>query len=80
MVVEMIRLIPNWKKSWKFASIQINVLGALAMIADFAGQTWNSLPPHIHDKIPNSSTIALFLFLLGIVGRLGKIKEKEQDE
>lgn len=80
MDVQMIRPVDDWKKAWKFASVQINFLGVLAMLVDFMGQTWNSLPPHIHDKIPNASTIALVLFALGILGRLWKLKEKPEDE
>lgn len=72
----MIRVIDNWKKAWKFASVQINVIGLLCMSVDFLGQTWNSLPPYLHERIPNASTIALVLFALGIIGRLLKLGEK----
>lgn len=76
----MIKLIEDWRKAWKFASVQINVLGLLVMAIDFAGQTWNSLPPFIHEKIPNASTVAMVLFGLGILGRIVKLREKPNGE
>lgn len=75
-----LRLIDNWKKAWKLASVQINAVGLVFMAIDFIGQTWNSLPPFIQQKIPNASTIALVLFALGIVGRLIKQRGKANDD
>lgn len=46
------------------------------MAIDFIGQTWNSLPPHIQQLIPNANRVALVLFALGIAGRIFKLKDK----
>lgn len=73
----MIRLIDDWKRSWKFASVQWNVLGILCMLLEIANQTWNSLPPAVAAQIPNASRIALVLFILGLVGRLIKLKDNQ---
>lgn len=73
----MIRLVDDWKRSWKFASVQWNVVGILCMLLEIVQQTWQSLPPAIAEQIPNSSRIALVLFLLATVGRLIKLKEKQ---
>lgn len=77
MVRQVIRPIENWRKAWKFASVQWNVVGILCMLLEIVQQTWQSLPPAIAEQIPNSSRIALVLFLLATVGRLIKLKEKQ---
>lgn len=74
-------LIPNWKKAWKFASVQISALGAVLMLMiELAGQAWISLPPHAQTLIPYSQHIALVLFVLGIFGRVLKLPEKKSDD
>lgn len=72
----MMKLIPGWKRAWKFASVQWSVVGILCSTVEIASQTWQSLPPSIAEKIPNSSQIALTLFILVLVGRLIKFKDK----
>lgn len=72
----MIKVIPNWKRAWKFASVQWSVVGILCSTVEIASQTWQLLPPSIAERIPNSPQIALTLFVLVLVGRLIKIKEK----
>lgn len=72
----MIKLIPDWKRAWKFASVQWSVVGILCSLLEIANQTWMALPPHIAQQVPNSSQIALALFILVLVGRLIKSREK----
>lgn len=72
----MIKPIKDWRKAWKFASVQWNIVGILCMAVEILNQTWQSLPPFIADKIPNSTHIALVLFTLALIGRLVKVKEK----
>lgn len=73
-------LIPNWKRAWRFASIQISSLGILIMgFLELANQAWVSLPPSVVSEIPHTQTIALVLFGFGIVGRLFKLKDKDDD-
>lgn len=69
-------VIKDWKRSWKFASVQWSVVGILCMGLDIANQVWQALPPRVLDSIPNSSLIAIILFLFSLVGRLTKLKEK----
>lgn len=71
-----LRLIDDWKRAWKFASVQFNVVGIVLMLIEIANQTWQSLPPQLQQNIPHASKIALVFFALGTVGRLFKIKEK----
>ena len=73
-------LIPDWKRAWKFASIQISSLGVLIMgFLELVNQAWISLPPSVVSQFPHAQTIALTLFGLGIVGRLFKLKDKDDD-
>ena len=72
----MMKLIPDWKRAWKFASVQWSVVGILCSVVEIASQTWSALPPSIAANIPNSPQISLALFILVLVGRLTKFKEK----
>ena len=72
-----VHLIEDWKKSWKFASVQINALGFIVMGIDFLQQFWGGIPKEIMDNIPHAPTIGLILFGLGMVGRILKLKEPE---
>ena len=74
-----LKLIPDWKRSWKFASIRWNLLGVVAMgVVEFLNQTWQSLPSDVRDNLPHASKIALVLFVLSIIGRMLK-KQENQD-
>ena len=74
----MIKLIPDWKKAWKFASVQINTIGIFVLSAlDIIQQSWNVVPVAMQSKIPYSTTIAIVLMALGIVGRLFVLKGKD---
>lgn len=76
----MIKLIPDWKRAWKFASVQIGTVGFILMsVIEMANSALISLPLHLQQQIPHASTVGLVLFGLGLVGRLFKLKEKIQD-
>lgn len=76
-----LKLVDDWKESWKFASIQWSAVGMVVMtVADLANQTWIQLPTDIQEKIPHSSTIALVIFGLSIIGRLLMIVPKDQED
>lgn len=67
----MIKPIPNWKKAWKFASVQFSVLGLfLVGLSDIFREVWNQLPPEFQINVPHASTIALVTMALSLVGRL----------
>jgi hypothetical protein len=72
------KLIEDWKRAWKLLSVQLNTLGiVLTIVVEFLNSIWYSLPPHVVEKIPNSSTVALVFFVLSIVGRLLKQRKSE---
>lgn len=66
-----IRLIPEWRRAWKFASIQWSVVGIIVMsVLEGVYQGWLYMPKHIQDRIPNVTTIATILFVIVMLGRL----------
>lgn len=76
-----LKLVDDWKSSWKFASVQWSALGILMVtVSDVVHQTWVQIPPEVQDKIPHSSSIALVLFGLTMIGRILQIKPKELED
>lgn len=66
-----IQVIPNWKKAWKFASVQWSVLGLMLItVQESTGDLWNKLPAEVQATIPYSGYIPAALIALSIVGRL----------
>jgi hypothetical protein len=75
--MKFIAPIEDWRSAWKFASVQIAVIGAaLMVIADNATSIWASIPPEVAVLIPHSPQIATGIFVLGAIGRVFKLKEK----
>lgn len=74
-----LELVPNWKRAWKFASVQIPVLGLLILSSiDYINQVWYQLPESLHMRIPHSKEIGMAFLFLSIVGRYIKFKAKEK--
>lgn len=74
-----IELVPNWKKSWKWASVQISTFGLILFSAvDIIQPMLTGLPRHILEDIPHGSSITIALFALNIVGRLVRFQPKEK--
>jgi hypothetical protein len=72
----MIKLIDNWKSAWKFASVQLSILGITLMtLLELANQTWISLPPALQEQVPNAQLVSLVLFIAITLGRIFKLKE-----
>ena len=70
--------IPDWKRAWKFASVQISTLGVILMVlVEFVNQAWIALPPQVVAQIPHTQYIAMVLFGLSLIGRVLKLKDKE---
>ena len=73
-----IGLVPNWKKSWKWASVQISTFGLILFsVVDIIQPMLTGLPRHILEDIPHGSSITIALFALNIVGRLIRFHPKE---
>lgn len=76
-LTKRVELVPNWKKSWKWASIQISTIGLILFSAiDVIQPLFSGLPSHLLERIPHGSNIAIGLFAVNIVGRLIRLKPK----
>ena len=79
-LTKRVELVPNWKRAWKWASIQISTFGLILFSAiDIIQPMFSGLPRHLLDQIPHGSGVAIVLFALNIVGRLIRLKSKEED-
>lgn len=77
----MIHLIKDWKESPKFASVRWSFLGMVLMgVAEFGQNLLFYLPKELIEKVPSSSSVALVLFGLTIIGRILTLETKENDE
>lgn len=64
-------LILDWKKSWKFWSVQLLVLGqVLLWSTDTITQAWSLLPPSLASRMPHGESIASVVFVLALIARL----------
>lgn len=74
-----ITLIPDWKKAWKFASIQIPVAGLAVLTGlDYASQVWFQMSSSVQSQIPYSNLIGIAFLAFSIVGRLVKFTSEEE--
>lgn len=74
-----VRLIDNWKKAWKLASVQWSAVGiVLTCVVEYLNSIWYSLPPQVVEKIPHSSYISIAIFVCVMIGRI--LKKKEQPD
>lgn len=80
-----IKLVDDWKKAWKFASVQWAAVGLVLMTAlEYANDLWIKLPADIQANVPYAGYIPAALFGLSIVGRLlvftGKATDGDQQQ
>lgn len=79
-MTKRVEMVPNWKRSWKWASIQISAIGVILLgMIELISNSVIALPPHILKEIPHGSTIALVLFVLNIVGRLVRLSSDDEE-
>jgi hypothetical protein len=76
------RLIDDWRRSWRFWSMRLSLIGALlsAGAAAFPGamlEAWNALPPDLRALVPTRAAqiIAAILFVGTMTTRLLKQRE-----
>ena len=65
------RLIPDWRRSWRFFSVQADMLAVIVSGA------WLAVPGDMRAAVPSEwlACAAIGLAVLGIVGRLVKQKD-----
>lgn len=67
----MIKLIPNWKHSWKFSSIWYMAGAFILNVADFVV---SNLPLGSIHGIPHGKSITIILLGLAMIARIIKFK------
>lgn len=79
-LTKRVELVPNWKRAWKWASIQISTIGLILFSAiDIIQPIFSGLSNDQLELIPHGSGVAIGLFALNIIGRLIRLKPKEED-
>lgn len=69
------KLIPNWRQSWRWWSVRVSAFGAmifafLLAAPDQALAIWQALPADVQALIPNAKEIGLFLSIAVVVVRI----------
>ena len=73
------KLIKEWKKAWKFASVRFAVLGlVLSSAIEIVAHAWVMLPRSLQDKLPSSTLVAIIFLGLTIIGRILSFTSKEE--
>ncbi|WP_455156030.1 DUF7940 domain-containing protein [Sphingomonas zeae] len=75
------KLIPNWRQSWRWWSVRVSAFGAmifafLLAAPDQALAIWQALPADVQALIPNAKEIGLFLTIAVVVTRVVQQRAK----
>lgn len=80
------KVIPDWKKSWRFWSVQLSVVGTaltsiLVAFPDAAVQAWAVVPADLRNMIPPAylPLIGVGVFAMSIVARILKQDKLDND-
>ena len=74
-----IKFIEDWKKSYKFASVQWSTVGICLMsLADTINAAVAGMPKYLQENIPHAETVATVVFGLVVLGRILKIEPTEK--
>lgn len=73
-------LVTDWKKAWKFWSVQLNALGIVILsFSDVINQAYTALPPSLASHVPHAKTVAIVVFGLGIISRILTQGDKNEE-
>jgi hypothetical protein len=78
-----LRLIDNWHKSWKLASVQLSAgFAFLFSIGPDLLHTWAFIPQDLKDALPEGTSrwVAVTALLLVLLGRVFKLERKTPGE
>lgn len=65
------KLIPNWKSAWKFASVVMSGLGiAITLGLETLTSAWVAMPADMRAHLPEPAYIAVGFMVLSIIGRI----------
>lgn len=68
-----VKLIPDWRRAWRFFSVQAMVLAAAIQGA------WATLPPEMISTIPDG-VVRSATFVLMVLGTVGRLVDQKKDE
>lgn len=82
-----IELIDDWRKAWRFLSIQLGIVGStvagwLVAFPDHALAVWATLPDDLKAVLP-AQYMPLFgvgIFVLSLIARIVKQRKLHEDE
>lgn len=80
-----LRLIEDWKKSWKFWSLRLNVaatslFGYLLAVPDAVTGMWANLPAEFKDIVPPAYSLWIVFAIMVLSGIARVIKQKKLEE
>lgn len=69
------KLIANWRQSWRLWSVRVSAIGAalfalLIAAPDFLLSIWSALPAEVQGLVPNSAALGLIVSLAAGVARI----------
>jgi hypothetical protein len=77
------RLVEDWRRAHKWASVRLSTIGAalfsaLAAFPQIGAEAWNALPASLRERLPDHITqwIAAALFASVILARIHQKQEK----
>jgi hypothetical protein len=65
------KLIPEWRKSWRMVSMQAMVIAQAGLGA------WVAMPDDLREHVPASGVIAFAISMLGI-GMIGRLVKQDK--
>ena len=74
------KLIPDWKDAWKFASVWLTTVGiVLSSAVEIVSTAWKVLPSHLASKLPGSTSVAIVFMGLALIGRILSFKDSSEE-
>jgi len=70
MANKKLKLVDNWKKSPKWASMWWSGAGLVVSTLDFLNEVWVSLDHHTQERVPYAAALGMVLFAGTMLGRL----------
>ncbi len=78
------KLINNWRQSWRWWSVRVSALGAIVFAFLLAAPDqvlaiWSALPPEVQALVPNAKEVGLFLTIAVAIARIVRQKGHGDD-
>ena len=73
------RLIPDWRRSWRFWSVRLNILGLLLLVGEQALPLWGMVPAESRGLLPRAVVVVLPLILFALATAARVIRQEKLD-